>query len=210
MHTAVIVFAKLPRPGLAKTRLAPALGADGAARLAARMLHHAVMQAQAAAVGPVELCLTPDADHPVVQTLARAGPLALTLQGDGDLGERMHRAFERVLAAHPAALLMGTDAPALDAQALRQAAAALHQHDAVFAPTADGGYALVGLRRPHAPLFLRQRWSHDRVMDDARAGLAAAGLRHHEMPTVHDIDEVADLRHLPPGWLPDPPPGSRA
>jgi len=98
-------------------------------------------------------------------------------------------------------VLMGTDAPALDAQALRQAAAALHQHDAVFAPTADGGYALVGLRYPMAMLFDGMTWSTPRVMDDTRARLRAHGLRHAELPPVHDIDEAADLAHLPAGWL---------
>jgi uncharacterized protein len=207
MRTAVIVFAKLPRSGQVKTRLAPALGADGAARLAARMLCHAVAQAQAAGVGPVALCLSPDADDPTVQSLARNADLALTLQGEGDLGARMHRALERALEAHPAALLMGTDAPTLDAVRIRQAAAALRTHDAVFAPTADGGYALVGLRRPVPSLFLDQRWSHDRVMADAREHLLAAGLRHVELPLLYDVDEPADLVHVPAAWLDDLQPG---
>ena len=77
----------------------------------------------------------------------------MTLQGDGDLGARMDRALTRALAAHDAAMLIGTDAPALDAAALRRAAAALARHDAVFVPALDGGYALVGLRRPASGLF---------------------------------------------------------
>ena len=55
----IVIFAKAPRAGYAKTRLIPALGADGAARLARRMLTHMVNQALDAGVGPTELCMTP-------------------------------------------------------------------------------------------------------------------------------------------------------
>jgi glycosyltransferase A (GT-A) superfamily protein (DUF2064 family) len=225
MTTAVIVFAKAPVPGLAKTRLAPALGADGAAALAARMLRHTLQQAVAAGIGPVELCAAPDAAHPALQAAAAACGAALAAQGDGSLGDRMHRAFERHLAparapapgtssktactatpaargtAHRGALLIGTDAPALDAAMLQQAAAALREHDAVFVPALDGGYALVGLHRADARCFDGMHWSHAQVMADTRQRLRAAGLRWAELQPVADVDEPADLVHLPDGWL---------
>jgi rSAM/selenodomain-associated transferase 1 len=199
--TAVIVFAKAPVPGLAKTRLAPALGEAGAAALALRMLHHALAQAVAAAVGPVELCAAPDATHPAVQSAAAHSGAVLSEQGTGDLGLRMHRAFARSLVRHGRALLMGTDAPSLSAAVLREASSALQDHDAVFVPAFDGGYALVGLRRPDPRWFSDMRWSHARVMEETRERLRAAGARWAELTPVADIDEPADLVHLPPGWL---------
>ena len=201
MSTAIIVFAKAPVPGLAKTRLAPALGEVGAAALAERMLRHALAQAVAADVGPVELCAAPDASHPALQAAAAEHGVRLTEQGTGDLGLRMHRAFARSLMHHGGVLLIGTDAPSLDAGALRQAASALQDHDAVFVPALDGGYALVGQRRADPRWFTDMRWSHDRVMQDTRERLRAAGVRWAELPAVADIDEPADLVHLPPGWL---------
>ena len=84
---AVIVFAKAPQPGQAKTRLIPALGASGAARLAERLLLNALEQAVGAAIGPVELCATPGRDHPAFVAALERLPIALTEQGDGDLGE---------------------------------------------------------------------------------------------------------------------------
>ena len=201
MSTAIIVFAKAPVPGLAKTRLAPALGEAGAAALAERMLRHALAQAVAADVGPVELCAAPDASHPALQAAAAAQGVRLTEQGTGDLGLRMHRAFARSLMHHGRVLLIGTDAPSLDAGVLRQAASALQDHDAVFVPALDGGYALVGQRRADPRWFSDMRWSHDRVMEDTRERLRAAGVRWGELPAVADIDEPADLVHLPPGWL---------
>jgi uncharacterized protein len=198
MSRAVVVMAKAPVAGLAKTRLAPALGVLGAAALAQRLLVHAVRQAVDAGIGPVELCVTPDTTHPVFTSLQAAHALRLHEQGDGDLGARMHRVFVR----HAAPLLMiGTDAPALDAAVLRSAAQALRDHDAVFVPAHDGGYALIGLRAPCAALFDGMTWSVSSVMAHTRERLAAAGLRHAELSPVHDIDEPADLVHLPPGLL---------
>lgn len=201
MSTAIIVFAKAPVPGLAKTRLAPALGEAGAAVLAERMLRQALAQAVAADVGPVELCAAPDASHPALQAAAAEHGVRLTEQGTGDLGLRMHRAFARSLMHHGRVLLIGTDAPSLDAAVLRQAASALQDHDAVFVPALDGGYALVGQRRADPRWFSDMRWSHDRVMEDTRERLRAAGVRWAELPAVADIDEPADLVHLPTGWL---------
>jgi uncharacterized protein len=193
----VIVFAKAPRPGEVKTRLIPALGADGASRLAERLLNLALDHAVAADIGAVELCVTPDRTHPAFMAASRRPAVTITEQGAGDLGQRMARAFERVLATHESALLIGTDAPALDAAYLRKAASTLRDSDAVFGPAADGGYTLVGLRRPQPELFIDMRWSHDGVMAQTRARLAALGLRHVELPVLHDIDEPGDLVHLP-------------
>jgi hypothetical protein len=211
----LIVFAKAPVAGQAKTRLIPALGAAGAAALAERLLDHAVAACLAACEQggalAVDLCTTPDTQHPAFQRLARAPGLLLSTQGEGDLGARMHRALDRALATARAALLIGTDAPALHAGLLLQAAQALERHDAVFVPALDGGYALVGLRRPAASLFSGMAWSTPQVMADTRERARRAGLSWAELPAVADIDLPADLVHLPAGWvMPSPQSGSQA
>lgn len=196
----LIVMAKAPVPGAVKTRLVPALGEAGAADLAARLLEHAVQQAVAAGTAAIELCVSPDVAHPWVAQLCAAHGLQLSAQGEGDLGARMQRAIDRALGRGEAACLFGTDAPALDAAMLREAAARLATHDAVFVPAFDGGYVLVGLRREASTLFADMPWSTARVMALTRERLATAGLRWAELPPVHDIDEPPDLAHLPPGW----------
>ena len=210
MTTAVVVFAKAPVPGLAKTRLVPALGEAGAAALAERMLRHALAQAVAADIGPVVLCATPDVPHPMLRDMAAACGAALLAQGTGDLGARMARALRRQLRRWPRALLVGTDAPALGARQLREAARALADHDAVFVPTHDGGYVLVGQRRPGDPRCFRgMTWSHPQVMAETRRRLADAGLSWAELAPVVDIDEPADLASLPPEWRAGHAPGVR-
>jgi len=199
---ALIVFAKAPVAGLAKTRLVPALGAAGAAALAERLLEHTVAAGMAAGFDVVELCTTPEAGHPAFLRLASRHGLILSDQGAGDLGERMNRALNRRLAVHARAMLIGTDAPALDAAMLRAAARAMEGHDAVFVPALDGGYALVGLGRPAPGLFEDMAWSTAEVMATTRERARAAGLRWAELPPIPDIDVAADLVCLPPGWLP--------
>ncbi len=196
----VIVMAKAPVPGQVKTRLAPALGADGAAALACCMLARSVEQALASELGPVVLCCAPDETHPAFQRMQGWPGLRLSCQGDGDIGARMERALARALDGTERALLIGTDVPGLDAAVLRQAAAALHSHDAVFVPALDGGYALVGLRRRAPTLFEGIAWSTAVVMQQTRERLAHAGLRHAELEPLADIDEPADLARLPAGW----------
>jgi uncharacterized protein len=200
VSTAVIVFAKAPVAGLAKTRLAPALGLEGAAALAARMLRHALCEAVQAGIGPVELCGTPEAEHPALVAAADSYGATRSAQGSGDLGLRMHRAFARALVQYPRVLVIGTDAPALDAAMLRDAARRLLDHDAVFVPAFDGGYALVGLRRADPRWFSDMAWSSSGVMAETRRRLRAAGLRWAELDPVTDIDEPQDLVHLPDAW----------
>lgn len=203
MSTALIVFAKAPRAGLAKTRLIPALGPEGAAHLAERLLAHTLQQALALPVKHLELCVSPNDQHPAFERVrdASAGRLHLTLQGEGDLGQRMHRALSRVLSVHRRALLIGTDAPSLDTAILSQAELALKMKPAVFVPALDGGYALVGLTRPAPELFQDMAWSTPQVMQDTRVRSRKIGLHWTELPVVPDIDEPADLAHLPQGWL---------
>ncbi len=198
--THVIVFAKAPVAGQAKTRLIPALGAAGAAALAERLLDHAVAQAVAAGLGSISLCVTPAATHPVFLRLQARHGLHLRLQGEGDLGQRMDRALHAALLTHDSALLIGSDAPALNAAVLREASAALAGADAVIGPALDGGDARVGLRRPAPALFEGIAWSTPQVMAQTRRRAAAAGLRLAELPALADIDEPADLQHLPAGW----------
>ena len=201
----IAVLAKAPVPGQAKTRLIPALGATRAALLAETMLLHTAAQAVAAAAAGVTVWAAPDARHPAFVQLQAMHGVALEVQPEGDLGLRMAKAFEHAFDRGPGpVLLIGSDCPALDAGVMREAAKALREQAAVFVPALDGGYALVGLRAAPAgllqALFAGMVWSTPRVMADTRARLAAAGVAHAELPALPDIDEPADLAHLPPGW----------
>lgn len=192
----IAVFARAPVPGAAKTRLIPALGAQGAARLQRELTRRAVATAQQAALGSVTLWCAPDAQHRFFRALARHAGVECLDQPAGDLGERMLHAF-RLQCDRGPLLLIGTDCPALQPEDLRCAAHALRGgEDAVFFPAEDGGYVLVGLRRPQPTLFEGITWGTATVMEDTRARLRAAGVTWREPKTLWDVDRPADLRRL--------------
>ncbi|MBI5718779.1 MAG: TIGR04282 family arsenosugar biosynthesis glycosyltransferase [Burkholderiales bacterium] len=189
----VAVLAKAPMPGLAKTRLIPALGPQGTARLQRRLTCAAVRTALDARLGAVTLWCAPHAQHHFFLALHQATGVQCLVQPSGDLGQRMRTAF-RLHCEQGPLLLIGTDCPPLTPAHLRQAAQALLDgSDAVFHPAEDGGYVLVGLRRPQAELFEGIAWSTAAVMAQTRERALAAGLRMREFETLWDLDVPADL-----------------
>jgi rSAM/selenodomain-associated transferase 1 len=191
---AIAVLAKAPLPGFAKTRLIPALGAEGAARLQARLVEHAVATACAARIGPVTLWGTPDETHPLFQAIGARLGVALARQDGGDLGERMLAA---VAAADMPVLVIGTDCPALTADHLRAAADILRSGaDAAIIPAEDGGYALIGLRAPARTLFSEMHWSVPSVMEETRRRLRDLGMTWQEPVTLWDLDLPEDIERL--------------
>ncbi|SCZ58379.1 TIGR04282 family arsenosugar biosynthesis glycosyltransferase [Thiohalomonas denitrificans] len=191
----LLVFAKAPVPGRAKTRLIPALGAEGAAALQARLLWHTLATAgQGGAI--VELWCHPDPDHPLFSECAEHAEMLLCTQRGNNLGERMQNAFAAALDEGPA-VLIGTDCPALEPRDLVEAFGALRDSDAVLGPALDGGYYLLGLRRLHPSLFDDIRWGSAHVLDETRQRLKQLGWKWRELAVKSDIDRPEDLVHLP-------------
>ena len=210
IESAILVFARAPIAGAVKTRLIPLLGAADAAALQERLITHALAVARAATPDRLELWCAPDTTHPFLQTAAQTRGATLHAQQGSDLGERMAHAFTATLRTAGYVICIGTDCPALTAQHLRHAAAALRDgHDAVFVPAEDGGYALVGLARDEPRLFDGMAWGGAQVMAQTRARLRELGLRWHELETLWDVDRPDDYRRLlQTGWLDEAPPPS--
>lgn len=193
----IAVLAKAPASGRVKTRLIPRLGADGAARLHARLVRHAIDTALASGVGPVELWCAPALSHPFFQEIAVEYGVELQHQGEGDLGERMAEAFRSLLERHFRAILVGTDCPARTAEDFKRARDALDEgHDAVLGPAEDGGYHLIGLPRSEPRLFEGIAWSTDRVLTQTRMRLSALALSWDELPVRWDLDRPDDYERL--------------
>jgi rSAM/selenodomain-associated transferase 1 len=193
----MVIFAKEPQPGFSKTRLIPALGAQGAATLAKLLLERMLQAAIASEVGVVELCVTPWSSEEVWRKMGVPVSVQLTDQGDGDLGVRMARAAQRVIDAGESVLLVGTDCPQLDAGQLQIAALALQGADAALIPALDGGYVLLGLNQYDASIFSGIAWSTSSVAAATQERLQALQWRVQTLAPLHDIDEPADLQYLP-------------
>jgi len=143
----------------------------------------------------VELCLDGPANARELPPRARLLPR--TLQGPGDLGQRLRSAFER---AHregaTATVIVGADAPDLPAARVQEAFGALADADATIAGAEDGGYVLIGLRRPASELFREIPWGGPGVAQATRRRARDAGLSLVELPPWRDVDDAAALRRL--------------
>lgn len=193
-HAAVAVLAKAPVPGLAKTRLIPLLGAAGAARAQRSFALQTLATARAASTGPLTLWGAPDEAHRFFRALARCHGVRTVAQPVGDLGQRMAAAMQAHFAPTPGMplLIVGTDCPVLTPDHLQQAADALQSHDAVLIPAEDGGYVLIGLRRPVPEVFQRVDWSTPQVLEQTLTRLREAGASWRVLPPLWDVDEPAD------------------
>lgn len=194
----IIVFAKAPLPGFAKTRLIPALGEAGAAALAEKMLLHTLRQCVLSGIEAIELCVAPARDCDYWSTFSVPAGVEMTSQGEGDLGQRLLRAATRT--KEDSVMLIGTDCPELTASRLRAAAAALEKSDAVIYPARDGGYVLLGLNRVEAALFEGIAWSTEVVAEQTRERLQVCGMNCEKLESLADIDEPGDLAYLPNEW----------
>lgn len=191
----MLVFARAPQPGRAKTRLVARLGAWGAARLQARLTGNAIRTARAAGVGPVELHVVPSRRHAFFQRIGRG--MAVREQKGADLGERMHGAIAASLRRYRGVILIGTDCPSLREEHVRGAARWLMGgYDAVLAPAEDGGYGLIGLRRVSPALFQGIEWGEADVYARTAAKLRAGCFRWRTLPTIWDVDRPEDLERL--------------
>jgi rSAM/selenodomain-associated transferase 1 len=196
-RTRTLVFAKAPVAGEVKTRLISSLGAAGAALLHEKLARHTLATVRGAGLGDIVLCCAPDCAHPFFQQCAREFGALLQSQSTGNLGDRMHSAISQALAGNARVLLAGTDCPALDAEALKAAAAGLAPGtDLVFVPAEDGGYVLIGARRVTPAVFDGIDWGNAGVMQQTRDRLQALGWTWREQPALWDVDRPADLDRL--------------
>ncbi len=195
---AVAIICKTPAPGKSKTRLSPPLRPEECAAISACFI---------ADLGQTIAGL----DHPAARSCAVYTPagsegqllgilpdFALTLQGDGDLGDRLARGMDDLLAAgHDGAIIINSDSPTLPASILEAAIEAVLARDQmVIAPAFDGGYTLIGLSRQHARLFQDIPWSTERVFDLTMARAVEIGLPAKVLDMWYDIDDARSYEML--------------
>ena len=191
----LIIFGRYPVPGNTKTRLIPALGPVGAANLQRRLTEQIFLTAKGFATRhntTIECCFEGGTPQKVRRWLGSIP--TLSFQQAGDLGWRMRAAlFDALNNGSKRVVLVGTDIPGVNAGILKQAFAGLLKHDIVLGPSTDGGYWLIGLKRP-IDLFQNIDWSTPRVFKQTLAQVRQMGLTIHLLKFLSDVDNPEDLR----------------
>ena len=191
----LIQFARWPVRGGVITRLVPALGEQGACDLHIALVRHTCRQLLAAALGPVEIWVSGNDQHPLFADCRVLGASQLGEPGGDVVGERMFRALQAGLQRFRRVLLVGSDCPALDSTYLRSAADALDHAPLVFGPALDGGYVLVGAREVDKGLFTDIAWGESSVLASTLQRANALGCAVATLEARPDIDRPEDLQH---------------
>lgn len=189
----VIVLAKEPVAGRAKTRLSPPLAPRQAAELAEAALAD-TLAAVAATPAARRLLVLDGSPGPWLPNGVDVVP-----QVAGDLGRRLGAAFD---AAGGPGLLVGMDTPQLTPSLLRGAASTLMRDgvEAVLGPASDGGYWTIGLRRPRPEVFTGVPMSTPETAMAQRHRLRELGIRWRELAPLCDVDTIADARTVAARW----------
>lgn len=190
---ALFVFAKQPVPGLVKTRLQPEHSPERAAEIATLLIRETVGLAVSTWPGQVYLCGAPTANHPLFEDLARTYDIEMVDQGEGDLGQRMHRALAFGIEEHGAAAVLGCDVPHCPWEELDEASEVLGQGRSVLGPTDDGGYYLIGLTTPYIELFEEMAWGKPTVLLETLRRAEERAIEFTLLTSLRDIDTAVDL-----------------
>ncbi|EMR00832.1 TIGR04282 family arsenosugar biosynthesis glycosyltransferase [Cesiribacter andamanensis] len=188
--THLIIFVKNRIPGQTKTRLAASLGHEAALQVYDQLLAHTH-----AVTAPLPCSKWVFfSDYLEEEGLWERG-YRLEVQQGGDLGERMYRAFEHCFSEGAQRVcIIGSDCFELEIHHLQQAFEALKQQDVVLGPAADGGYYLLGLQEQQPELFHNKVWSTPDVLADALQDCRGLGLSVHQLPLLHDLDDLQDYK----------------
>jgi hypothetical protein len=192
------VFVKAPEPGRVKTRLAADIGARRAAELYRRLGRTVVAQCVAPDSYPTFVWYTPAREGDAIRSwLADLDVAAYLRQRAGGLGRRLAATFRHHFAGGARrVIIIGSDCPEVGVPLIRRAFDALTTDDLVIGPAGDGGFYLLGLRAPAPGLFRRVRWSTDAVFGQVMANVKALGLSAAVLPSLRDVDTVADAQAL--------------
>jgi rSAM/selenodomain-associated transferase 1 len=193
----IVVFAREPLLGKVKSRLAIEIGAQEALVVYQAMLARLGQILTQAQIAAWDLWVTSNCSHKDFVSICNKENIYL--QNGQDLGARMDAAIRQTLQEKnvESVVLIGTDCPALTERYLDQALLALESGvDVVLGPAEDGGYVLVGMRRPITAVFEDIPWGTDQVMHRTLETLKAKELTYRLLDTLWDVDRPEDLVRL--------------
>ena len=187
--TALIVFQKKPEKGQVKTRLAQTIGDEKAVEVYRYLLDHTHRQLALLQI-PVFVYF----DNAIDRDFLLQENYSVAVQKGKDLGEKMKTALKEVFSAsHQKVFLLGSDCPGLETCIIQEAIESLKSNDLVIGPAKDGGYYLIGMKKPHDALFENKSWSTSTVLADTLREAQILGLTVSLLKELSDVDVYEDL-----------------
>lgn len=196
MNASLIVVAKKPEPGSAKTRLCPPFTPEAAAEFYGCLMRDTLALALKLQAVDLTLAFTPPSALEYFRDLAPNG-FRLIAQKGRSLGERLSNALAHELElGYRKAVIMNSDGPTLPLDYLAEAFAGLDHADVTLGMGHDGGYYLIGLKHLYPELFQNIAWSTERVIPQTLEVCRRLKLKVRRLPLWYDVDVEADLNRL--------------
>jgi rSAM/selenodomain-associated transferase 1 len=191
----ILLYAKAPLAGKVNTRLIADIGVHAATRLQHDLIHHRLSMLAQADLCDVRLMCAPDQQDGNFLSCKKKYPITLFDQVGDDLGARMFNGVATALQRYRYCIVIGTDAPALDAQKIKQVIELLHAGtDVVFVPAEDGGYVLIAMRQAHKFLFEDISWGSAQVMQQSIDALDENNVSFETLASCWDVDRLEDYQ----------------
>lgn len=192
MKEAIIIFTRIPVPKKTKTRLEKCLTPIQCANLHKNFIKDIYLSCKSTGKD-IFIFYTPDNDVKIIQDLFINEKRFYSQTGD-DIGYRMGNAIETVLNLdYTSCVLIGTDIPSITSENINESFKKLKDKDVVLTPTYDGGYCLIGMKKPNIDVFIHQSYSHDKVIENTISNLEELRLSYSIMEGCLDIDEREDI-----------------
>ncbi len=193
MNKHLIIYAKRPLPGYAKTRAGASLGMVASAGVYARLLYTYLVDVIRNLKSPYSIEISVASSNDVAFFQLAFPEMIVRSQAEGDLGVRMEFSFQQAFCeGADYVVLTGSDIPGLSSDTIVQAFTLLEQHKGVIGPASDGGYYLIGMRSPGAHLFNGITWSTNTVLAQTEERAAKQGMTLVHLSTFADMDDAAE------------------
>ena len=195
MTETLIIYSRYPVPGKTKTRMIPALGAEGAAELQLKMTEHTIATARQLASSRqinIEVHFAGGNEQLMSDWLGK--DLSYMEQVAGDLGDKIESSFQQAFEnLNQRVVIIGIDCPDINSKILNDAFDSLIENELVLGVAEDGGYYLIGLNKTVPDLFQNINWGTEKVLEQTKAIADKLGLSIEYLPTLSDIDRPEDL-----------------
>jgi rSAM/selenodomain-associated transferase 1 len=193
--TALVIFIRFPRPGKVKSRLARTLGPEKAT-VFYQLCTQQIIRELDRAPGELNkyLSYSNNSDKDEIRHWV-GSRFRLIPQVEGDLGQRLEQSLRGLLQGGSGkVIIMASDVPDLSTDIMNDAVSVLDNHDLVIGPCNDGGYYLIGMKKPHGELLKGISWSTDKVLEQTLAIADKQGLSIFSLITLRDIDTGEDMK----------------